>query len=1064
MRYAAAAALALLASAPDATLHAQRGAAGPAGYDTTLLSPFRWRSIGPDRGGRSIAVAGSSKRPMEYFFGATGGGVWKTSDGGGTWSPVSDRHFTSSSVGALAVCEADPDVVYAGMGEAQLRGNVMQGDGLYRSADGGKTWSHVGLRETHVIARVRVDPADCDRVYVAALGRTYGPSPERGVFRSTDGGKTWAKTLFRDERTGAVDLVMDPADRKILYAGLWEVNRTPWSLSSGGPGGGIFRSADGGETWTELTRNPGLPQQGLVGKVGVAVSGADSGRVYAIVEADSGGVFRSDDAGATWTRVNQERKLRQRAFYYTRIYADPREKDVVYVLNVGFWRSRDGGKTFTAIRTPHGDNHDLWIDPADPRRMIEGNDGGANVSVNAGESWTDQDFPTAQMYHVATTKHFPYQVCGAQQDNSTLCVPSDGNGSQWYAVGGGESGYIAPDPRDTDVFYAGSYGGFLSRFDRATNQRRNIQVWPENPMGHSSEDIAERFQWTYPIVFSPHDPRVIYTGSQHLFRTMSEGQSWERISPDLTRADPRTLGPSGGPITLDQTGVETFGTLFTIAPSRHEAGTIWTGSDDGVVSLTRDGGTTWTRVTPPELPELARISLVEASPHAAGKAYVAANRYQQEDRAPYLFRTEDFGRSWTRITTGIPEGDFLRAVREDPKRAGLLYAGTENGIWVSWDDGAHWQSLRQNLPVTQVSDIAVEENDLVVATHGRGFYVLDDIAPLRQLSPRAAGGRVHLFDPVDPVRAVDAGVAVYYRLERPARRVTLEFLDARGQVVRAFAGSAADTARSGGAGQGGGGGDDDDGPATPAEPRVPTRAGMNRFAWNLRTRGPTTFPGMVLWVAGSNGPRVVPGTYRVRLVVDGARQEQEFVVRKDPRLTGVTQQDLERQFELATRIREATSRANEAVIRIRDVRSQVDDRAQRAADPAVSAAADSLRARLGAVEEAVYQVRLQSNQDPLNYPIRLNNKLAALLGVVESAEARPTDQTYTVFDELSKRLDAQLERLGELLGTDVAALNDLLRARRLPAVDTTRDVEPQAAASAPAGDEDGEEEGEHRDW
>ncbi|HEX8272917.1 MAG TPA: hypothetical protein VF615_09795 [Longimicrobiaceae bacterium] len=1062
MRYVAAAALALLASAPDATLHAQRGAAnGPAGYDTTLLSPFRWRSIGPNRGGRSIAVAGSSKRPLEYYFGATGGGVWKTGDGGVTWRPVSDRHFASSSVGALAVCEANPDVVYAGMGEAQLRGNVMQGDGLYRSADGGKTWSHAGLRETHVIARVRVDPADCDRVYVAALGRTYGPSEERGVFRSTDGGKTWTKTLFRDARTGAVDLALDPSDPKTMYAGLWEVHRTPWSLSSGGPGGGIFKSVDSGETWTELTRNPGLPQ-GLVGKIGVSVSGADPRRVYAIVEADSGGVFRSDDAGATWTRVNQERKLRQRAFYYTRIYADPKDTAVVYVLNVGFWRSKDGGKTFTAIRTPHGDNHDLWIDPADPKRMIEGNDGGGNVSVNGGESWTDQDYPTAQMYHVVTTKHFPYQVCGAQQDNSTLCLPSDGTGSQYYPVGGGESGYIAPDPRDTDVFYAGSYGGLLTRFDRETGKSRNIQVWPENPMGHSAQDIAERFQWTYPIVFSPHDPRVIYTGSQHLFRTTNEGQSWERISPDLTRADPRTLGPSGGPITLDQTGVETYGTIFTVAPSRHEAGTIWVGSDDGVVSLTRDGGRTWSKVTPTELPEFARISLIDASPHAAGKAYVAANRYQQEDRAPYLFRTEDYGRTWTRITTGIPEGDFLRAVREDPKRAGLLYAGTENGIWVSWNDGASWQSLRQNLPVTQVSDIAVEENDLVIATHGRGFYVLDDIAPLRQLSPRAAGGRVHLFDPVDPVRAVDPGVAVYYRLERPARRVTLEFLDAQGRVVRSFSGSAADSARSGGAGQGGGD-DDDDGPAVPAEPKVPTKAGMNRFVWNLRTPGPTAFPGMVLWAAGSNGPRVVPGTYRVRLNVDGARQEQEFAVRKDPRLTAVTQEDLERQFELATRVREATTRANEAVIRIRDIRSQVDDRAKRANDPAVTAAADSLRARLGAVEETIYQVRLQSNQDPLNYPIRLNNKLAALLGVVESAEARPTDQTYAVFDTLSKRLDAELARMDQVVSGDVAAFNELLRARRLPAVDTTRNVEPQPAAAAGASEDDGEE-GEQKDW
>ncbi|MBV9773317.1 MAG: glycosyl hydrolase, partial [Gemmatimonadetes bacterium] len=646
------AALALLSGAPSA--HAQRAApAAPAmRYDTTLYSGLRWRNIGPNRGGRSIAVAGSSKRPLEYYFGATGGGVWKTTDGGTTWKPVSDRSLrSSSSVGALAVCEANPDVVYAGMGETELRGNVMQGDGVYRSSDGGKTWSGVGLTETQAVSRIRVHPTDCDRVYVSALGHTYGRNAERGVFRTTDGGKSWSKTLFRGDSVGAVDLALDPRDPQTLYAGLWEVNRTPWSLSSGGAGSGIFRSTDGGATWTDLTRNAGLPA-GPLGKIGISVSGANPRRVFAIVEAKEGGVFRSDDAGATWTRVNDERKLRQRAFYYTRIYADPRDTATVYVLNVNFWKSTDGGKTFKSIRTPHGDNHDLWIDAAEPRRMIQSNDGGANVTVNGGESWTEQDYPTAQLYHVVTTRHFPYHVCGAQQDNSTVCVPSNGNGSQFYAVGGGESGYIATDPNNTEVYYAGSYGGLLTRYDRSTGQTRNVQVWPENPMGHSSQDIRERFQWTYPIVFAPTDARVLYTGSQHLWRSVNEGQSWERISPDLTRADPRTLGPSGGPITLDQTGVETYGTIFTIAPSPRDGQTIWVGSDDGVASVTRDGGRTWEKVTPPQLPELSRISLIEASPHQPGRAYLAANRYQQDDRAPYLFRTEDYGKTWTKITEG----------------------------------------------------------------------------------------------------------------------------------------------------------------------------------------------------------------------------------------------------------------------------------------------------------------------------------------------------------------------------------------------------------------------------
>ena len=537
---------------------AAAAAARPAGYDVKLYNGLQWRNVGPNRGGRSIAVAGSASRPLEYWFGATGGGVWKTTDGGTTWRPMSDRAFKSSSVGAIGVCEANPDVVYVGMGEVQLRGNVMQGDGVYKTTDGGRTWTHLGLDDTHAIGRVRVHPSNCDIVYVAALGHPFGPNEERGVFRSTDGGRTWQKVLYRDARTGAVDLAMDPSNPQVLYAAFWEVYRTPWTLSSGGPGSGLFKSTDGGNTWTELTRNPGLPR-GVIGKIGVSVSGADPNRVYAIIEAEDGGVFRSDDGGATWTKVNEERRLRQRAFYYTRIYADPKDKETVYVLNTGLYRSTDGGKTYRQIRVPHGDNHDLWIAPNDPKRMINSNDGGANVSFNGGETWTEQDYPTAQMYHVITTRHFPYHICGAQQDNSTACVPSTGRGDFWYAVGGGESGYIAPDPTNPDVFYAGSYGGLLTRVDRRTGERRAINVWPENPMGHASKDIKERFQWTFPIVFSPHDPKVLYVTSQHVWRTTNEGQSWERISPDLTRHDPSTMGPSGGPITLDQTGVVGFG-------------------------------------------------------------------------------------------------------------------------------------------------------------------------------------------------------------------------------------------------------------------------------------------------------------------------------------------------------------------------------------------------------------------------------------------------------------------------------------------------------------------------
>jgi len=993
----------------------------PAAYDPALFQGLRWRNIGPNRGGRSITVAGSVSRPNEYYFGATGGGLWKTTDGGTTWQPVTDGKIKSSSVGAVAVCEANPDIVYLGMGEVQLRGNIMQGDGVYRSTDGGKSWTHLGLDDTHAIARIRVHPTNCDEAFVAALGHPYGPNAERGVFRTRDGGKTWTKVLYRNEKTGAVDLTYDPTNPRVLYAGFWEAFRTPWMLSSGGPGSGLFKSTDGGDTWTELTKNPGLPK-GIWGKVGVSVSAADPNRVYAIIEAEEGGVFRSDDAGKTWERVNDERKLRQRAFYYTRIYADPVEKDRVYVLNVGFWRSDDGGKTFdTQIRPPHGDNHDLWIAPNDNRRMINANDGGANVSLNGGQTWTDQDFPTAQLYHVITTKHLPYHVCGAQQDNSTICVPSNGRGGEWYVVGGGESGYVAPDPKDLNVFYSGNYGGLLTRLDRATGQMRNVNIWPDNPMGHSSEDIRERFQWTFPIVFSPIDPNVLYASSQHLWRTTDGGQSWERISPDLTRHDPKTMGPSGGPITKDQTGVETYATIFTVAPSPHDINTIWTGSDDGLIHVTRDGGKSWQNVTPRDLPEQTRISLIEVSPHEPGAAYVAAKRYQMDDRSPYIYKTTDYGKSWTKIVDGIPAHDYVHAVREDPVRRGLLYAGTEHGVYVSFDDGAHWQSLSLNLPDVQVPDLVVEGNDLVIATHGRSFYVLDGIEPLRQLSATVAQADAHLFDPGDVIRSVDDGVAIYYYLGKPADTVTLEILDASGRSIRTFTG-VRDTARAKAAGN------EADGGFRGAPPaRVATDAGLQRFVWDIRYPGFTDFPGMILWAAANRGPRAVPGTYQVRLTAHGKTMTQSFEIRKDPRLTNVTQADLQAQFDLAMRIVEKTSEANEAVILIRALREEIDGRVGKTNDRRVASAADELKRKLAAVEEEIYQVRNRSNQDPLNYPIKLNNKIAALLGVVETGDGRPTAQSYQVFDELSARLADQLRTLETVLGRDLERFNDQLR-------------------------------------
>jgi photosystem II stability/assembly factor-like uncharacterized protein len=1023
--FAAAAVFVLLAPAATFTERPQAPAPSSATHDTwidpSLLSGLRWRSIGPARGGRSQAVAGSSSRPLEYYFGATGGGLWKTSDGGVTWRPVSDRYFKTSSVGAIAVAESNPDVVYVGMGETQLRGNVIQGDGVYKTIDGGKTWAHVGLEKTLAIARIRVHPQNPDIAFVAALGDPYSRNRDRGLFKTVDGGKTWTPSLVRDERTGAVDLAIDAKNPNVLYAGFWEVFRTPHSLSSGGPGSGLFKSTDGGTTWRELTRNPGLPKP-VWGKVGVSVSQADPNRVYAIIEAADGGVFLSDDAGATWKLVNDDRRLRQRAFYYTRIYADPQSKDTVYVLNTGLYRSTDAGKTIRSIRVPHGDNHDLWIAPNDPKRMANSNDGGANVSTNAGETWTDQDYPSAQFYNVITTAHVPYHVCGAQQDNTTACVPSTGSG-ELYAVGGGESGYIAPDPRDTDVFYAGSYGGLLTRINRRTGERRAINVWPDNPMGFSAGDITERFQWTFPIVVAPTDPDTLYATSQHVWRTTNEGQSWTRISPDLTRHDPSTLGPSGGPITLDQTGVETYATIFTLAPSPRDGEVIWAGSDDGVVHVTRDGGKNWKAVTPAGLPDFTRISLIEASPHDAGTAYLAGNRYQRGDRSPYVYKTSDFGQSWTKIVLGIPADDFPRTIREDKKRKGLLFLGTETGIYVSFDDGSHWQSLRLELPVTPVHGIEVKGDDLVIGTHGRSFYVLDNIGVLRQATRETTNENVVLFDPGDATRSVTRGLAVDYFLKAPADKVTVEFLDSSGRTVRSFVSAADNQEKKDAAGEGD---EDEGGFGGPPPARVTTRQGMNRFTWDMRYAGARDFPGMILWAGSTRGPLAPPGRYTVRLSASGVTRDQQFEIRRNAAVTSVTDDDVHEQFVLAKQISDTVSRANEAVLRIRSLKTQIADRGGKTSEGAIKSAADSLIGRLTAVEGEIYQYRNRSSQDPLNYPIRLNNKLAALQNIVESGDARPTSQSYAVFKELSGRLEKELARLESLVHNDLGALNNLL--------------------------------------
>ncbi|MCH8144046.1 MAG: glycosyl hydrolase [Gemmatimonadetes bacterium] len=1004
-------------------------------YPEKLYDALSWTNIGPSRGGRSQAVAGSDARSLEYYFGAAGGGLWKTTDAGTTWNPMTDGQIGSASIGAVQVCEANPDVVYIGTGETELRGNIQQGDGVYKSTDAGKTWTHLGLEETQNISRIRIHPQDCNTVWVAAFGKHSVANPERGVFKSVNGGVTWRKVLYRDERSGAGDLILDPNNPAIMYATLWEAWRKSWGMSSGGPGSGLFKSVDFGETWTEITRNEGLPQEGVVGKIGVVLSPAAPHRVWAIVEHENGGVFRSDDAGATWTLVNDERRLRQRAFYYSRVYADPQDPEVMYALNTGLYRSRDGGKTFSQISVPHGDNHDLWIAPSDPNRMINANDGGANVSFNGGQTWTAQDYSTAQFYRVATTNHFPYMICGGQQDNSTACIPSKGwnhlsrsagSPAFLFSVGGCESGNVANSAVNPDIFFAGCYGGSLSRYNHANGEVRQVNVWPENPMGQSSEDLIERVQWTFPIVFSHLAPDVLYTGTQKVWKTTNEGASWEQISPDLTRADPSTIGPSGGPLTKDQTGVETYATVFAIAPSYHDADVIWVGSDDGLVHVTRDGGAGWDNVTPRDAPDFVRINTIEASPNTPGKAYVAGIRYLvDDDRSPYIWKTEDYGKTWTKIVNGIPEDDFVRAVREDPQAPGILYAASERTVYVSWDDGANWQSLGLNLPTVQVSDLIVEDNDLVIATHGRSFWVMFNMAPLRQLNEQVAGAQLQLFDPVDPVRGVDRGVEVFYYLAEDADDLKMEFLDADGNVIQTYeAGDEEDSEQQGGFGFFGGGS------RSPSD-----SAGSNSFLWNLRYPGYTDFDGRIFWAAGNNGPMAIPGSYQVRLTAHGETQTQSFEIKIDPRMEHVTVAQLRERFEFALRIRDRVSQANDAVIEIRRIKGDVDDRLEQTDDQRIHEQGGKVESNLSAVESEIYQVRNESRQDPLNFPIKLNNKLASLLGVVERGETAPTAQSFRVFDHLSELLQTELIRMNTIIEQDLRRLNELLQEEGLDPIE-----------------------------
>lgn len=1027
------------------------------------LKDLKYRLIGPFRGGRVGAVEGVADKPNLYYFGSTGGGVWKTTDSGVNWINISDGSFKTGSVGAIDAADSDPNTIYVGMGEETVRGNVSSGDGVYKTIDGGKTWKNVGLTETQQISRVRVNPKNPDVVYVAALGHLWGSNDQRGIFRSKDGGKTWEKILYRNAETGASDLCMDPANPNTLYASLWQISRKPYRMDSGGNGSGLFKSTDGGDTWTEITRNKGLPA-GVLGKMGIAVSPVNSNRVWAIVEAKDGGLYRSDDAGETWQRTSENANIRQRPWYYNRVYADTENIDTIYIMNVQFQKSIDGGRNFTTLGQPHGDNHDLWISPKNAKLMINGNDGGGTVTNDGGAMWTDEDQPTAQFYRVAVDNDVPYNIYGSQQDNSSVRIASRSDGfaittNNWFSVGGGESGWIAPHPENSDIVFAGSYDGLLTKYNHRTGQERSVDVYPNNTMGAGADVIKYRFQWTFPIIFSPHKTDgkyALYTGAQILFRSLDDGQSWQAISPDLTRNDKSRQKTSGGPISQDNTSIEYYDTIFTVDESPVKQGVIWTGSDDGLVQVTQDSGQTWTNVTPKDMPEWIQINQIKASPFDAGTAYFAAVNYKNDDQKPYLFKTTDFGKSWKKIVSGIPSDQFTRVVIEDPNKRGFLYAGTERGIFYSTDAGENWQSLQLNLPVVPIHDLTIQkrDKDLVVATHGRSFYVLDNLSVLYQLAD-AQKAEAFLFKPEDAYRTSGGGggqlpptatvganppngvVVNYYLKEKAAKEITLEFLDADGKVVlrkytkrtEPAGGAPAPDAGGPGGGFGGRGGGGD--------PPLPGEAGLNTFVWNYRLPNATTLPGLILWGGSLAGPRIPPGNYQVRFSVGGKVVATEpFAVRADPRLT-TTPDDFAKQYALTQKISAKLTETHNAILDIRDMRTQLENMSRRLKSPDHKDLIDKARdinKKLTEIEESLYQTKNRSGQDPLNFPIRLNNKMAALGSSVDSSDDAPTAQAYTVFNDVQAQIDAQLALLAKIKAEDIADFNKQFRAKGLPVV------------------------------
>ena len=998
-------------------------------YSEDYYNATEWRNIGPFRGGRSAAVTGVAGKANLFYFGSTGGGVWRTTDAGNTWENISDGYF-GGSVGSIAVSEWDHNVIYVGNGEKTVRGNVSSGDGIWKSVNAGKTWEPMGLKNARHIPRIRIHPKNPDIVYAGVMGDLYKSSDERGVYKSIDGGKTWSKKLFANKDAGVVDLIIDPNNSRVIYATTWNIRRTPYSLSSGGDGSALWKSTDDGETWMNISTNKGLPT-GLWGISGVTVSPVNSEIVWALIENEKGGIYKSTDAGKTWKLINSERKLRQRAWYYTRLYADTQDEDILYVLNVRYHKSTDGGKSYKTYNAPHGDHHDLWISPEDNQRMIIGDDGGAQVSFDAGENWsTYMNQPTSQFYRVTTDNHFPYRIYGAQQDNSTVRIAHRTQGrfigeSDWETTAGGESAHLAIDPSNNDIVYGGSYGGLLTRQNHKTGETRAINVWPDDPMGHGAEDFKYRFQWNFPILFSPNHKNKLYAASNHLHMTTNEGQSWDIISPDLTRNDPSTLGSSGGPITKDNTGVEYYATIFAVNESKQEDGLIWTGSDDGLVHVTKDGGKNWTNATPKKMPEWMMINCIEIDPFTKGGAYIVGTKYKSGDYLPYIYKTENYGKTWKQITNGIGAEDFTRALRADPKRKGLLYAGTERGMYISFDDGANWQKFQLNLPIVPITDLAIKNNNLIAATQGRSFWMIDDLTPIHQLTNSIIKEDVILFKPQDSYAMSGGngktsktagtnhpgGVAINYFIKEKGDKelVSLKIYDINNVLIKTFSTEPNKDKK---------------------EAELTLENGNNIFYWDMMYPGAEKVKGMILWWASLNGPMALPGNYKVTLTIGETSKSQNFTILKNP-ISETTLADATAQFNFINDINTKVTEIHKALKNVKKVRDQINSlkKSMKGKEEHKSLLdyATALLKEMTTIEEILYQTKSKSNQDPLNFPIRLNNKLAHLNSLTRIGSYAPTQQAIDFKNEINKEIDNELAKLYELFDNKISVLNQKVK-------------------------------------